>query len=546
MNKAKSGFFKKNKKRVVVGLATILWTTINPFNFLNQSFAESNVSSSNVSFLKKVVQDLNIQVSLSSVAGIKGSNPELDVTQQNLAVKISNQDAELMDVLRKNLGTKQGYSLQEGFIMQVRLAGTVSPLIVGGKTRKDAIKAVDAEVEEGAAQKREALYQMAPKMVEDGLRAKITAAVNSNPNLNMLTAGQKAQLIDGQVKQNLPAALQTSLPLVHKQIDAQVAQAVPGIKAAMEEDHVNSRMSQLELETGIQTLDATIGIPINPLGNMSDTPPGLILFSFGKAHPMLGAELKANGLSQWENILGHASEAERGNTVSATGYSSIGIAYSLTKDINLMVNIIGYHDRDPWMSAQQYIQQSLAVSKAVFNKYQDVTALNALALSMRADAKLNKSLTGQFWATITNRFDPTQGDQATGYSFGGTITNEKSKTMLNFAYAHSGKAYFNETYSIGIAQTILDKKTNSWVPGVIVFTDFRGIKQLANVNVLGSVASETKLVALGSKVDICKYVDQRLKIDCALVGEYQKLVQQSGGEHPSDDFYVGLSANAAY
>jgi hypothetical protein len=267
------------------------------------------------------------------------------------------------------------------------------------------------------------------------LRQKVTAKINASPYASLWSQEQKNQFIEQQVN-----------------------------------EHVTSRIPEIELETGLQRLEATFAIAINPLNETSDRPPGLLIFKLGKAHADLGPQLHENGLSQWENEIGQINVGERGNTVAATGSASVGIAYSLNKNLNIYMNFIGYHDRDPWISAQQYISHSLAVSREVFDKNQDPSDLNSGALNIKADSNYG-TIIGHFWGTIVKRVNSNDG-------YGGT----------------------------------------------------------------------QELIALGNRVDICKYIDSSVQLNCALSAEYQKSLKSTGfkfEDDPEDDFYIGLMGRAA-
>lgn len=502
----------------------------------------------NKSFLEDTIDKLHVTIEVSSAAGLAKTGESANISQQKVSLALSNQEKDLLDILNSNLGKESGYNLKDAFIIQGRFEGTAAAYLTENQVRDSSYKSVDEAVEKGLAAKKSELYEAAPKLIEENLRQQITQAINNNPALAGLTQEQRNQLIESQVAAMYPQVLAQALPLVHAKINAALAKARPGQIALAREEHVDSRLPELQTETTFQRLDTTVGIPINTYGNRQDSPPGMLLFAFGKAHPDIGAALKRNGLSRWENIIGHSSEAERANTVASTGYASVGMSYRISKDLNLMVNFVGYHDRDPWMSAQQYIKRSLIVAREVFDKNQQVYALNSAAVNVRVSAKLTPKLTGQFWGTLTKRFDGNRGDELMGYSFGGTIDVEPTKTTINFSYANSGKAYFNQAYSIGIAQTLIEKKANTWMPGLLLYTDFRGVNHKVDVNDYSVQKSETQLVALGANVDICKYINKGLEVDCKIVGEYQKRLNSSGYQSPTtnDDFYVGVLANARY
>jgi hypothetical protein len=483
----------------------------------------------------------------------------LDAQQQSVGVDLTldKESRHLVEIVNQGLGEDKGFDVgSRGFYMQLSMAGSLAPMIMSDSVASDATAEVTAHVKEGAEEaahhKKEELYSMIPKMIEGEVYKKVSAGVNASPMAGMMSPEQKTQLIQSQVDANLPDAIQMGTPAVKAKIDAAVEQgkeaALPGAIAKNVEDHVDSRMDELVTETSFQRLRATFALPINPFGNAQEKPPGLIILSFGKDHLDLGPQLRPNMLSDWENTIGRITPSERGLTSASTGYASLGIAYAINENLRLLVNVIGFHDRDPWVSAQQYLAHSFQISKSTFDRQQEVAALDSIATVVKTIFG-TKNLTGSFWGTLVKRQDPNPDQNDIGFSFGGFVKQKKSGTSLHFAYADSGKAYFNKTWGVGIAQQIVEKVPNSYLPGLLVYTDYRGEGHKAEGLVVGSSAGDRQIIAFGVKADIMRYVDTQTIIDASLTAEYQKVVAQGGHRFDgieANDFFIGVNANVQY
>lgn len=552
------------KKVFLFGMAASFLVTSGPSAIVNRAFAAptySGYQSNEEIQVRNYVRELNFRFSINAVAGTQTASPKLDAQGQQVALDITldPQERQLYTLLKQDLGTKAGFDVgSRGFYMQLSFSGTTASTLLKGSVEKDATQEVTGHVIEEADKKaqlkKEEMYAMIPSTIAADLQSNISETVNNpkNPYTAEFTTEQKNQLIQQQTAANLPNAIQVGTPIVKQKIDAGVDAGkkaqLPGAIQQSVNDHVTSRMDDLQEETAVQRLRATFAIPINPFHNMQEDAPGLIILSLGKDHIELGPQLQSNMLSDWENTIGRITPSERGNTVASTGYASLGIAYAISKNLRLLVNVIGFHDRDPWMSAQQYLGHSFQISTDDFEKNQQVAALDSVATVVRTMWKI-RSLTGSFWGTLIKRANASVDQKDIGISFGGNVTNINSKTTINFSYADSGKAYFNKTWGVGIAQTVFEKQPNSYVPGLILYADYRGEKHKNEQSVLGDEAGQRQVIAIGAKLPICSYVNKKLNMTCSLTAEYQKELSRSGHRFDGmegDDIFVGVMANASY
>ena len=213
-------------------------------------------------------------------------------------------------------------------------------------------------------------------------------------------------------------------------LDQQAAAAVEGVRAEAY-DLISERIDEIQTETSIQELAITAAKPL--AGGDK-----LVFFRIGKYKPQFGPSLNNSLRTELEALRPVSSRTQRMTSTVATGavgggLVSRGDGYSLRAEMAL------FHDRIPWISAEDYIANVVRMDENSYDEHKKIGRLDSGAI------RFNLQVPGGEGYLSVGSYD-----QDAAWSVG-AIIRVSPRDRLFIDFSDGDRDYLERGYSVAYA-----------------------------------------------------------------------------------------------
>ncbi len=308
---------------------------------------------------EKNVDKTTVKVSIESEAGYSSRSEEVDVAFSHIAFQWLDQQKMSLNEAKKMFKSQGASSFQAHKVMlSFSSKFSLAPSVVRDSSEEKAFVVVENTVNEFRDQ-----VSAQEALLVNQIEGAIDAAIASN---QALAPFRDALIQDARLSQH---ALFDQIEGAYAQINAQEVGA---------KNEVSSRVDELVTETIVQEIAVELGYVLEAEYNGGR----VALFArAGKFNVSGGLSTGATKQTSLEKNTAQNILAQRAMGTSGTA------AVNLTKifkaeNYSVQTDIYIFHDRIPWVSAQQYITSVLAMEQTEWEQHDDLSDLDSAMIRL--------------------------------------------------------------------------------------------------------------------------------------------------------------------
>lgn len=300
--------------------------------------------------------------------------------------------------------------LNSGNYLSLSIKGSIIPSIIKEQSKEKALESLDLKLKSSEEEYQYAVTQ------------KVIAALEPKKVLMPVALYE-------QTKNKL---IESGMETVKKQI---------ALVKADKEKMIHARFEEIEKQTSYQ--EVAISLLIN-----NDNLPLVLYAKTGKFRNETGLAGANSTQSKIEELTYKNSLAERNTGTVSTGGILVG-AQSKELPVTVTVEAYAFHDRLPFISANQYVQNSLLLEDSDYNRMKNWSQIDSGIVKL--------ILSGQKWSAyiVDGQFD---GDEALGA--GASVQYGRNQTHVRYS---SGRNYGADSVASIIQSVAISKNHNFFI-----------------------------------------------------------------------------------